>query len=105
MVLASNLTVAVNCVLKSTLSGESLWQYKGVVVVDLSGSNQSGGGLAGLVVKVIVTAVQTAIADYVPHAKRANYIALSTIPVGKYHGMYGKDMAVPFIDQTPADKK
>jgi hypothetical protein len=98
-VIAANLTVAVNCVMKSTTSGEILWQYKGVVVVDLSGSNQSSSGLAGLIAKAVITAINTAAADYVPHAKRANYIALRTIPVGKYHPMHGKDMDIRFIDR------
>lgn len=104
MVIASNLTVAINCVLKSTASGETLWQYRGVVVVDLSGGSQSSGGIAGLIVKAVATAVKTAVVDYVPYAKRANYRALNTIPIGKYHGMHGKDMDVKFIEQDLTKK-
>jgi len=100
MVIASNLTVSVDCALKSTMSDQILWKYCGTVVVDLSGGD-AGGGLAGLIVKAIVTAVSTAMADYVPCARQANYQALYTMPYGKYHPQHGEDQQVEFVDQTP----
>lgn len=45
MVLASTLTVSIDCTLKSTTSDQVLWKYTGTVVVDLSGNNNSGGEL------------------------------------------------------------
>ncbi|MBU2054921.1 MAG: DUF799 domain-containing protein [Proteobacteria bacterium] len=99
MVLAANLTVSVDCELKSTKSNATIWQYNGTVVVDLSGGSM-GGGIAGLIVKAIVTAISSAMADYVPHARTANYMALSTLPYGKYHSLYGKDREQKFIEQT-----
>ena len=104
MVLAATLTVSIDCKLKSTTSNQALWKYTGTVVVDLSGGN-TGGGLAGLIVKVIVAAVQSAVADYVPYARQANYRALSSIPYGKYHPQHNKDQNVQFIDQTPETNK
>jgi len=101
MVLASTLTVSVDCSLKSTKSDQVLWKYNGTVVVDLSGGN-AGGGIAGLIAKAIVTAVSSAMADYVPYAKQANYRALSSMPYGKYHEQYLKDEQQQFIDQDPA---
>ncbi len=100
MVLASNLTVSVDCKLKSTRSDQTLWKYTGTVVVDLSGGN-SGGGLGGLIAKAIITAVKTAMADYVPYARQANYRALASVPYGKYHAQHNKDQQAQFIDQTP----
>lgn len=99
MVIASSLTVSIDCVLKSTISDQILWKYCGTIVVDLSGGH-SGGGLAGLIVKAIVTAVSTAMADYVPYARQANYQALYTMPYGKYHLQHSKDQQVQFVDQT-----
>jgi hypothetical protein len=99
MVLAANLTVSIDCELKSTKSNATLWRYNGTVVVDLSGGN-TGGGIAGLIAKAIVAAVSSAMADYVPHARTANYQALSTMPYGKYHPLYGKDREQQFIEQT-----
>lgn len=104
VVLASTLTVSIDCKLKSTTSNQILWKYTGTVVVDLSGGN-TGGGLAGLIAKAIVAAVQSAIADYVPYARQANYRALSSMPYGKYHSEYNKDQQIQFIDQTPEANK
>lgn len=102
LVLAGSLTVSIECDLKSTTTNRTLWKYTGTVVVDLSGGN-SGGGLAGLVIKAIATAVSTAIADYVPYARQANYMALKSIPYGKYHAQHNKDQNMKFIDQTLDD--
>ncbi len=102
MVIASTLTVSVDCELKSTSSDQTLWKYNGTVVVDLSGGD-TGGGLAGLVAKAIITAVNSAIVDYVPHARVANYRALSSMPYGKYHDRHNQDQGVQFIDQRPVE--
>ena len=102
MVLAASLTVSVDCELKSAKSNAVLWQYNGTVVVDLSGGS-SGGGLPALIAKAVLTAVSAAMADYVPHARRANYMALQSLPYGKYHQLYGKDQAQQFREQVPRD--
>ncbi len=99
LVIAANLTISIDCELKSTKSSRTLWRYNGTVVVDLSGGN-TGGGIGGLIAKAIVTAIQTAMADYVPHARTANYVALNSLPYGKYHSLYKQDQAQKFIDQT-----
>ena len=99
-VLAAGLTVQVSCELKSTRSNQTLWQYSGKVYVDLSGGS-GGGGIGELIAKVIVTAINSAMADYVPHARRANVITLASIPVGPYHPQFGKDRDVQIIDQAP----
>lgn len=99
LIIAANLTISIDCELKSTKSAATLWRYNGTVIVDLSGGSNAGGGLAGLLVSAITTAIQSAMADYVPHARRANYQALSSLPYGKYHSLYKKDQASQFIDQ------
>jgi len=104
LVLSSTLTVAIRCVLKSAVSGETLWQRKSFVKVDLSGSNRSVTSYLDIAMQVATTAVRTAMADYVPCAMQANYIALATIPTGKYHPMHGKDGNEKFIDQDEAKK-
>ena len=98
MVLASNLTVSIEMDLKSTKTDQDLWHYTGTVVVDLSGGS-TGGGLAGLIAKAIVTAASSAMADYVPYARQANVRALSTLPFGKYHPQHMSDQSMQFIDQ------
>ena len=99
VVLASTLTVSIDCQLKSTKSNQTLWKYTGTVVVDLSGGNP-GGGLGGLIAKVIIAAVNTAVADYVPYARQANDRALSSLPYGKYNLRHNKDQQDQFEDQT-----
>lgn len=98
MVLSSTLTVSIDEELKSTKTDQTLWKYNGTVVVDLSGGN-SGGGLAGIIASAVITAAKSAMADYVPYAKQANYRALTSMPYGKYHPQFLTDQSMQFIDQ------
>jgi hypothetical protein len=100
MVIAASLTVSIEAEILSTKTSEQLWKYTGTVVVDLSGGN-AGGGLAGLVINAIVTAVNTAAADYVKYAHRANGRFIHTLPFGPYHEYYLKDQQIQLVDQTP----
>ena len=104
MVLASTLTVSIDAELKSTKTDQVLWHYTGTVVVDLSGGQSGGGGLAGLIASAIVTAASSAMADYVPYARQANVRALSTLPFGKYHPQHMSDQSMQFLDQSPPKK-
>jgi hypothetical protein len=89
-VIGGNVSVSIRSVIKSTGTGDDLWQYEGTIIEDTTVTS-SGGGLAGLAVAIIATAVKTAATDYVPIAKRANYLILNTVPCGKYHPKYDKD--------------
>lgn len=100
IVIASTLTVSIDAELKSTKTDRVLWAYNGTVVVDLSGG-AGGGGVGGLIAKVIIAAINTALADYVPYAKQANYRALSSFPYGAYHPDFNKDRLMEIVDQTP----
>ena len=104
LVIASSLTVSIESEIVSTKSSQQLWTYTGTVVVDLSGGNSGGGGLAGLIAQAIVTAANTAAADYVDYAQVANTRLIGTLPVGPYHEMYMNDQDVQLVDQTP-DKR
>ena len=90
-VIGGNVTVSVDFLMKSTETGEDIWKYNGTVTIDTSGDSGGAGGLAGLLVKAIATAIKTATTDYIPIAKRANNIALLSIPSGKYNPNYDKD--------------
>ncbi len=103
-VLASNLTVSIDAEIKSTRTSRTLWKYNGTVVVDLSGGNDSGGGLAGLIAKAVVTAINTAAADYTTYAKQANGRFIGSMPYGYYHPGYLKDQGMQIIDQTPGQE-
>ncbi len=101
-VVTSHLTVSISCQLKSTHSDRMLWEYSGTVVQDLTAGDM-GGGLGGLVIRLAVTAAQSAMADYVPYAQIANYRTLSTIPYGRYHVLHNQDQGVQLVDQKPED--
>jgi len=100
MVLASSLTVSIDAEIKSTRTSRVLWKYNGTVVVDLGGGD-TGGGLAGLIAKAVVAAVNTAAADYTTYAKQANGRFIGSMPYGYYHPGYLKDQGAQLIDQTP----
>lgn len=89
-VIGGNVTVSLRSVIKSTTTGEDLWHYEGTIIEDTSVSS-SGGGLAGLAVALVATAIKTAATDYVPIAKRANYVIINTMPLGQYHQNHNKD--------------
>jgi hypothetical protein len=100
-VIASSLTVTIESEIVSTKTSEQLWTYTGSVTVDLSGGN-SGGSWQGLLVQAVMTAVNTAAADYVTYARQANQRLIYTLPAGPYHPMHMKDQSVQLADQTPA---
>jgi hypothetical protein len=87
-VIGGNVTVSLDFALRSTVSGETLWNYKGRIVYDTTGD--SGGGL---LIALLETAVKTAAQDYVPIAKAINKQVLETVPFGKYHPRNNQDQA------------
>lgn len=89
-VIGGNVSVSIRSAIRSTTTGNDLWQYEGTIIEDTS-VRSTGGGLAGLAVAIVATAIKTATTDYVPIAKRANYMILNAIPCGKYHPKHDKD--------------
>lgn len=96
-VIGGHVTVAIDCLMKSTTTGRDLWKYDGLIRVDTSGDSGGSGGLAGLLVNVVVTAIKTATTDYVPIAKRANIITISSMPYGKYNPNFNTDRDAQII--------
>jgi hypothetical protein len=103
-VIGGNVTVGVEFLLKSTSTGEQLWKYAGTLKVDTTGENRAGG-LLGLALQIVETAVKTATTDYVPIARRANFMTLNSIPFGKYHERFNKDQTIQIIQQKKEDAK
>ena len=85
-VIGGHVSVGVDFRMKSTKTGETLWNFKETLRVD-TGSGNSGF----LLLDLVVTAAQTAIQDYVPIARKVNLIAMNAMPFGKYHNQHGKD--------------
>lgn len=91
------LTVGVEYILRSTTTGQTLYQREGLISVDTSVSS-SGGGLLGSLVDLAVTALSTALTDKVVAGRKCTAFVLSDMPVGKYDAAFGTD------GQSPAGK-
>lgn len=98
-VLGGSVTVSVDFMLKSTATGKVLWKYDGTIMVDTTGDSHNVPGMAGLFVKLLSTAIKTATTDYVPLARQANRITISTLPYGKYHLYFDKDKNFQILDK------
>lgn len=101
--LGGKVTVGVEYILKSTTTNEVLYKREGLISVD-SSVKTSGGGLAGLAVSVIGTAVKTAATEHVVAGRNCTVFVLSDMPVGKYDDKYGLDKEIlagePYIKGT-----
>ncbi|NGZ07644.1 MAG: DUF799 family lipoprotein [Magnetococcales bacterium] len=99
-ILGGHVSVGFNMKLVSTHTGETIWERDTLQIVDTSGGNNSGGGLAGLLVKAVMAALQTSATDYIPIARQANQVALHALPHGKYHPRYNVDKNDEFLPIT-----
>ena len=86
-VLAANVSVGLEYVMLSTVTNEIIWQYSATQVVDTTAD-----ATGFLLMDILNTAVTTAITDYVPIAKTANYQAFVALPHGQYSKLYRSDM-------------
>ncbi len=86
--ISGNIHVTVSYVLRSTHTGEVLFERSGDLTLDKSSGQ---GGLAGLV----ATMIQTGMTDKVEAARRCNAYVFTDLPSGVYRGNYQKDQAVP----------
>ena len=94
VVLNTTVTVELNYRLKSSRTGEELWNSHQTVVYQ---PQHGGGGLGGLVASAIAAAVAKAAPNYMPLARQANHGAIYTkgmgLPAGPHDGLYLKDTA------------
>jgi len=91
-VVGGNVKVGLKYSLVSTTTGDTLWSYMGERTVDTTERNQ-GGGLAGLAVALVATAVKTASTDYIPIARDVNNIVFETVPAGYYSPKFNLDQS------------
>ena len=88
-----SLTAGVEYVLRSTITGETLYKREGLINVDTSVNGGSSG--IGALVGLIATAVNTAATDKVVAGRKCTAFVLSDMPVGKYDKMYDQDQKQP----------
>lgn len=88
------LTAGVEYILRSTKTGETLYQREGLLSVDTSVRSGGGGGL-GALIDLAATAISTASTDKVVAGRKCTVFVLSDMPEGKYGSYYGKDQNLP----------
>jgi len=91
--IGGSLTAGVEYVLRSTITGETLYKREGLINVDTSVNGGSSG--IGALVGLIATAVNTAATDKVVAGRKCTAFVLSDMPVGKYDKMYDQDQKQP----------
>lgn len=93
--LGGKLTVGVEYILRSTKTGETLYQREGEIKVNTSIST-GGVGLLGALVDMAATAINTAATDKVVAGRKCTAYVLSDMPVGKYDTeFFEKDQKLP----------
>jgi hypothetical protein len=101
--IGGKLTVGVEYILRSTKTGETLYQREGLIKVDKSVSG-GGGGWIGALVDLAATAVNTAATDNVVAGRACTVFVLSDMPEGKYSPLYDKDQKLPAGKNNVTDK-
>lgn len=85
------MTVKVEYILRSTKSGQTLYNREGEIKVDTSVEGQGLGALVGM----IATVMKTATTDKVVAGRKCTAFVLSDLPAGKYSPMHAKDASKP----------
>ena len=92
--IGGTLTVEVEYILRSAVTGETLYQREGKVKIDTS-VNTGSKGLLGALLDVAATAAKTAATDKIEAGRKCTTFVLSDMPEGKYGLNFGKDQQSP----------
>jgi len=95
--IGGTLTVEVEYILRSTVTGETLYQREGKVKVNTS-VNTGSKGLLGALLDVAATAAKTAATDKIEAGRKCTAFVLSDMPEGKYGLNYMQDQQSPAGD-------
>ena len=88
----------VNYMMKSTTTNEILFERSCDLHLDLM-KNSGTGGLLGVLVDAIATAVDVAMTEHIEAARYANHYVFDDLPYGKYSSLYMLDKEVPAKDK------
>ena len=91
--LGGKLKVNIEYILRSTKTGQTLYQREGNISVDTSVN--TGSGAFGALASLIATAISTATTDKVIAGRKCNAFVLSDLPAGKYSNQYEVDKKNP----------
>ncbi len=82
-------------IVKSTRSNEVLFDRTCDLYLNLSDDNYYGGGIAGALANIAVSAINTALTDHIVAARMCNQFIFEDIPQGKYRAEYMQDQETP----------
>lgn len=102
---AASVSVQIECEIKSSKTGSTLWYYNEEVEVNTTGDSGNAAGLTGLLIQAATTAINTALQDYIPIAKLVNKRILVALPFGKYNNEFNKDLKTPIAVKKKIAKK
>jgi hypothetical protein len=83
------ITVEIEYLFKSVMTGETIYQRKGAITVDANNHGQSSG--LGTLIAMTVAAIQTAVTDHSVVGAACNYVTLQDLPAGKYSPLHEQD--------------
>lgn len=89
----------VNYMMKSTTTNEILFERSCDLHLDLM-KNSGTGGLLGVLVDAIATAVDVAMTEHIEAARYANHYVFDDLPYGKYSPLYMLDKEVQAKDKN-----
>ncbi len=95
--IGGNLKAGVEYILRSTKTGQTLYQREGLITLDTSvdSGKDKDKSLLGMLAGMAATAVKTAAVDKVEAGRRCTVFVLSDMPEGRYGSMYEKDQQLP----------
>lgn len=88
------ITVTVEYILRSTKTGEKIYEREGTITVDTN-VYATGGGILGGLISLAATAINTATTDKVIAGRKCTAFVLSDMPEGKYSPLFEKDQLMP----------
>lgn len=89
--LTGAITVEVEYIVKSAKTNLVAYTRKGKITVDTSVNSGSGGGLAGMLINMAATAINTAMTPHVKAARACNTITFTDFPAGIYNPKHSND--------------
>ncbi|KIL97894.1 putative lipoprotein [Paramagnetospirillum magnetotacticum MS-1] len=93
IVLDTIVTVDVSYILKETAGGTTIWEHRQQAKYNANAGDAGGGGIAGLLVKVVAAAITKAKPDYIRMSRQANTAAFGTPQQGLPPGPHFRDRA------------
>ena len=101
--LGSSINVDVEYILRSTTTGETLYQREGVLKLDLS-VDTGVSGPWGVLADIAASKLNQGMTAKIEAGRICNFVTLEDMPLGKYHEKFGEDKGDK-LDKTSIIKR